>query len=135
MTFATLLRSAVESEKHRFLAVGAYNTIFGYGLFSLLYLLFGNVVHYLVILPASHVVAVTNAYYAYRIVVFRNSHGGIRSYLRFHFVQLANLGFGMIALPLLVEVVGLYPILAQAVVVAISVILSYVIHKKFTFAK
>ena len=53
-----------------------YNTGFGYVVFSALYLLFGNRVHYLLIGLAAHLVAVVNAFWIHRRFVFRsNDHG------------------------------------------------------------
>lgn len=135
MDLKGILKTSLQSEKLRFLLVGGYNTAFGYGLFTALILLAGDKIHYLVILPVSHVIAVTNAYFAYRLFVFLDASRGLRSYLRFHSVYLGSLGFGMVALPTLVEIVGLTPIFAQGIVLAVTVVLSYILHKRFSFAK
>jgi putative flippase GtrA len=126
---------AVKSEKIRYLLVGGYNTLFGYGLFVGLVLAFGDWLHYLAILVISHIIAVTNAYYAYRLFVFRDGATGLKSYLRFHSVYIASLGFNFIALPFLVEVVRLSPIVAQGIVIAFTVVMSYILHRRFSFAK
>ena len=126
--------AAVRSEKMRFLLVGGYNTAFGYCFFVALIFLFGDQVHYLIILPISHLVSVSNAYFAYRLFVFPDATRGLKSYLRFHSVYLASLGFGMIALPLLVELAGLSPAFAQGILLAVIVVFSYFLHKQFSFA-
>src|SRR5258708_33278745 len=113
--------------------MGIYKMLFGYGLFACLYLLFGDRVHYLLILVVSHIVNVTNAYHAYRLFVFRDGRPGLRSYLRFHSVYLASLGFNLIALPFFVEVLNVSPILSQGFVLVITVVMSYVLHKRFSF--
>lgn len=128
------LKTSLQSEKLRYLLAGGYNTAFGYGLFAVLILLVGDRFHYLIILPVSHVIAVTNAYFTYRFLVFRGAASDLKSYLRFHAVYLASLGFGMVALPLLVEIGGCRPILAQGVVLVVTVVMSYVLHKRFSFA-
>jgi putative flippase GtrA len=129
------LHASLQSEKLRFLLIGGYNTAFGFGLFAGLLLLAGDRVHYMIILPVSHAIAVTNAYFAYRFFVFRDGARGLKSYLRFHVVYLASLGFSMLALPLLVEIGGCRPILAQGIVLAVTVVMSYVLHKRFSFSQ
>lgn len=125
----------VRSEKVRYLLVGGYNTLFGYALFVALVLGLGDWLHYLVVLVISHLIAVTNAYYAYRMFVFRDAATGLRSYFRFQSVYIATLGFNALALPLLVEVVHLGAILAQGIVTIFTVVVSYALHKRFSFAK
>lgn len=128
------LKTSLQSEKLRYLLAGGYNAAFGYGLFAVLILLADDRIHYLIILPVSHVIAVTNAYFTYRFFVFRDAASNLKSYLRFHAVYLASLGFGMVALPLLVELGGTRPIFAQGIVLAVTVVLSYILHKRFSFA-
>lgn len=135
MKFQATVVNLLQSEKLRYLLAGGYNIVFGYGLFAILILILGDHVHYLLILPVSHLIAVTNAYHAYRLFVFRDATRGMKSYLRFHSVYLGSLGFGMVGLPALVEIVGLSPILAQGILLVTTVVMSYILHKRFSFAK
>jgi putative flippase GtrA len=123
------------SEKFRFLLVGGYNTVFGYGLFGALIWLAGDRIHYLAILVLSHLVAVTNGYFAYQFFVFRDAPIGLASYARYHVVNLANLGFGAVGLSLLVELAHMTPLAAQALLVVAGVILSYILHKQYSFRR
>jgi putative flippase GtrA len=129
----SLLPAALASEKFRYLLVGGYNTVIGYGIFAALYLFLGHQIHYLALLLFSHVIAVTNAYHAYRLFVFRHGKTGLHSYLRFHSVYLVSLGFNLIALPFFVEIVHFGPMLSQAIVLTITVVMSYILHKRFSF--
>ena len=123
------------SEKIRFLAVGAYNTLFGYVAFALLYTWLQNQLHYLVIAVIAHFVAVINAFFAHRILVFR-AHGALlREFLRFNVTTLGNLAAGLALMALLVSFGGWHPLLAQAVVLAVTVVASYFVHKRYTFAQ
>lgn len=122
------------SERFRFLAVGAYNTLFGYVAFALLYAWLGNELHYLVVAVIAHFIAVINAFFAHRMLVFR-AHGALlRDFLRFNVSTLGNLAAGLVLMALLVSLVGWHPLLAQALVIAVSVVASYFIHKLYTFA-
>ena len=63
-------------EQVLYLAVGGWNTLFGYAVFATLYYLVGDVVGYGVVIVVSYVVAILNAYVGYRYVAFR-SHGSV----------------------------------------------------------
>ena len=122
------------SERFRFLAVGVYNTLFGYVAFALLYTWLETELHYLVIVVIAHFVAVINAFFAHRILVFRARGALLREFLRFNVTTLGNLAAGLALMALLVSVGGWHPLLAQAVVIAVSVVASYFVHKLYTFA-
>jgi putative flippase GtrA len=121
------------SRQLRFLLAGGYNTIFGYLVFSGLFLLLGQWIHYLVIGCFAHVLAVVNAFVVYRRLVFRSIDRWQPSFFRFCFSQLVALGFGIIGLYGLVEFGHFNPLLAQAVVTVSSVLLTYTLHRYFSF--
>jgi putative flippase GtrA len=120
-------------QRWRFLLVGAFNTLFGYLVFSGLFLLFGKWVHYLAIGFVSHLIAVSNAFVAYRSLVFPSTDRWQASFIRFNLSQLVSLGFGIAGLYGLVEFGHCRPLLAQAVITALSVLLSYTLHRFFSF--
>lgn len=122
-----------ESEKLRFLAVGAWNTAFGYGLFLALYWLCGAWLHYLAIAVLSHLVAVTQSFVSQRTMVFSAPAGWLGQYLRFHVASLLALGANLGMLALLVEVFGLHVLVAQAAATAVAVVAAYLLHKHYSF--
>ncbi|MCB9680729.1 MAG: GtrA family protein [Alphaproteobacteria bacterium] len=118
----------------RFLAVGLWNTAFGYLAFlGFLWLTRRLDLHYLFALLPTHVVAVANAYVCQRLFVFHDGDTGAGSVLRFLGVYgvtfLLNLGL----LPLLVDGVGLPPWLAQGVALGTIAVVSYVGNYFVTF--
>lgn len=119
--------------KLRFLLAGAFNTAFGYGVFAVLYLAFGHAVNYLLIGLLSHSIAACVAFLVHRRLVFQSREPWGRSFLRFNLSQLAALGFSLCALYSLVEFAGLNPLAAQPIVVVSTVLLSYVLHRHFSF--
>ncbi|MDP2795495.1 MAG: GtrA family protein [Sulfurisoma sp.] len=121
------------SEKARFLLIGAYNTAFGYGVFALLYVWIHQSMHYLVIAAISHLLSVTHSFLAHRYIVFRDRGRIIPAFLRFNAATAATLAFGLLAMTLLVEVVGIAPLISQAIVIALSTVGSYLLHRRFTF--
>ncbi len=121
-------------QKTRFLIVGGWNTACGYLLFVVLYqgmARFGW--HYLTAAVLSNLLAVTNAYLCYKFFVFKTRGGYLREYLRFSMTYAGLFVFNLLALPALVAGGHLHPLVAQAVVMAVSVVASYLMHSRFSF--
>ncbi len=127
----------LDDERVRFILVGACNTVVGYGLFVVLQLLFGREVGYLGSLYISYVIAIALAFYLHRRFTFRVTGSGsvLVDFVRFVGVYVVALAVNTAALPLLVEVAHLNPLLAQAIIVAVTTLLSYLGHKYFSFRR
>lgn len=140
----------VHGEKLRYLVVGAYNTLFGVGLFNLLLWLAGPSVkdlassanqvaafaghnYYNVIFWVCWVLAVPHSTVTMKYFVFRSPGHLGRQIGRSFLVYLPAQGVNSVLLWLLVGVIGLHPTLGQLATVVVSTILSYVGHKYFTF--
>jgi putative flippase GtrA len=123
----------IRSQELRYVVVGAYNTAFGLLLYFLLFGLLERSAHYLVLLTANYVLGTLNGYIAYKLLVFRSGNSPFLEYLRFNMVHLAGAGVNYLALPALVEIVGFSPFVAQGMIVAALIVVSYVLHKHFTF--
>lgn len=117
----------------RFLVVGAWNTLFAYGCFALLFLLAGGRVHYLVLQVIAHFLSVANAFVGHRHVTFRSESAWPAEFLRFNVSYLGALALGLVGLPLLVSGLGLHPLLAAAIVTIVTVATSYALHRRFSF--
>ena len=117
----------------RFLAVGVYNTVFGYGCYALLYLLASPRLHYLWIQLIAHFLSVANAFVAHRRVTFRSSAPWPTEFLRFNLSYLGALGGGMLAQWALVGGLGLHPLLGAALVTMLTVALSFGLHRRYSF--
>jgi putative flippase GtrA len=124
-----------DSRKLRFLVVGGWNTLFGYLSFYVLYVLAADHLHYLVIAVIAHFVAVTQSYVMQRRLVFRSDAPVAGEFLRFNASLVGTLLFGLLAMALLVEAAGLSPLVAQAIVIVMSVILSYLLHSRLSFGR
>lgn len=130
---SSLINHLAKNEKLRFLIVGAYNTIFGYATFVALYFLLHDYLHYLVIVLLSHMIAVTNAFFMYRRIVFRAQAPLLPAFLRFNLSTVAAMLFGMAGMALLIEIFGIHPLLAQALVTCATVVVTYFLHRHYTF--
>ena len=132
------VRRLFDDERVRFLFVGGINTVFGYAVFVLLYLSAGRVVGYLGSLYLSYLIGVSLAFVLHRRVTFRAHETGGNSvvdFLRFASVYLVSLTINTIGLPLLVEFGHLPAIGAQAIMVVVTTMISYLGHKYFSFRR
>jgi putative flippase GtrA len=131
---ARVARVLAADQRVRFTAVGGFNTAFGYLIFVVLVLQASDLIHYTVLLLVAHLLSVVVGYALHRTVVFRVRGGRVvREFFRFWSVQLAAVALNLITLPLLVEVVAIDVLVAQALVVCITAVSSYVAHKHFSF--
>jgi putative flippase GtrA len=119
----------------RYLLVGGWNTVFGYGVFALLQITLGDSVGYIILLAIAQVLATLNAFVGYRLLVFKVRGDLLRDFGRFSMVYVGAFAVNLAALPLLVEVVGLPVLLAQAFVVAGTVLASFFAHRNFSFRR
>lgn len=118
-----------------YLLVGGWNTVFGFGVFAALQLAFDDVLHYLVVLVASWVISVLEAFFAYRVVVFRVRGQLLRDLARFSSVYVGAFAFNLAALPLAVDLGGIPVLVAQAVVVVLTVVSSFFLHRSYSFKR
>ena len=59
----------------------------------------GQSLHYIVVFALSQVIPVTNAFFGYRILVFRKKGGGLGDFIRFNMAYLATFVFNVLVLP------------------------------------
>lgn len=122
-------------EKIRFLIAGAWNTLFGYFLFALLFYLLSAKVHYMVLLAVSYIFSITNAYLSYKYFVFKTKGNFMKEYSRFYVVYGAAFIANLMLLPVFVELLRIHPLISQALIIILTVIISYFGHKHFSFRK
>jgi len=101
--------------------------------FALLFELCGRQINYVVIGCLSQAISVVSAFLVYRRYVFGAAGRWSSSFLRFNISQLVSFTTGIAALYLLVSGAGLSPVLAQAIVICASVMISYLLHRHFSF--
>ena len=127
----------IRDQRVRFLAVGATNTLVGYLVFSAFTLwVFADVyLGYLLSLAVSYAFGITLAFVLYRRFVFVVHGHVLRDFARFVSVYLVAIGINAASLPLLVEVAGVPPLLAQLIILVLTTLLSFFGHKKFSFRR
>jgi putative flippase GtrA len=131
------LLALLRDQRIRFLAVGATNTLVGFLLFTLFTLtIFAHVpLGYLASLVLSYAISITLAFVLYRRFVFVVTGHVVRDFVRFVSVYLVSIGINAALLPLLVELAGVPPIIAQAIVLLVTTLASFFGHKSFSFRR
>jgi putative flippase GtrA len=120
-------------EQVLYLAVGGWNTIFGYGVWALLQYVLGERLNYLVIVVLSWPVAVLNAYLGYRFLVFRSRASVLGELPRFSLVYLASLIANLALLPVAMLVLPFSIYVDQALFLGTLVACSYLGHRYYSF--
>jgi putative flippase GtrA len=129
------LANAVGAERLRYLVGGGINTAVGYGAFALIYFLWGSTLGYIGTLLCAHLMASSLAFVPYRGWVFRVRGRLLLDYVRFQGIYAVSLTVNIALLPAFVELFGWNVYLAQAVVLVITVIGSFLGHKFFSFRR
>src|SRR5438876_9460469 len=125
-----------EGRPLRFLLVGGWNTLFGIASFAALWHLTRPIeLHYVWVAIIANLVAVTVAFVAYKLFVFRTSGNVLHEYLRFWASYAFLIGAQFAGLAFCVSVLHIQPVIANVLVVAASVAVSWVLHNRFTFRR
>lgn len=125
----------IKDRRVAFLVVGVINTVVGFAWFAIFDLTVGRIWGYMVTLLFAHVASVLCAFFLYRRFVFRVRGHVWLDLARFESIYLVSLGINAVLLPLLVELVGLVPIVAQALIVFVTTLVSYIGHSRFSFRR
>ena len=118
-----------------FLFVGVINTVVGFVWFALFDITVGRLWGYMVTLLFAHVASVLCAFVLYRRLVFRVRGHVWTDLIRFETVYLVSLGINAVLLPLLVEFAHLEPIVAQALIVFVTTLVSYFGHSRVSLRR
>lgn len=135
----SLVKRKLRGKTARFIVVGLWNTLFGWALFSVLWIFFGTLDNYIGLALIAHFIAVTQAYFLYANHVFSSEAVGLTmtavEFAKFNLSYAGTLAFGIAALWTLVSKMGADPILGQAATTLVSAAVSYFMHDKFSFSK
>lgn len=119
----------------RYLVVGGANTAIGLGVFALLYLLWGETLHYLGALLLAYGESLLLGFVLHRRLVFQVRGRVLGDFVGFVGVQLSAFALNAALLPLLVEVARLPVLPAQVLSLALVVAASYAGHRLVSFRR
>ena len=117
----------------RYLIVGAWNTVFGLALFSILYLVLGQEIGYIAVLTVAQIVAVLQSHATQRFFVWK-SHAPYRpELLRFSAVYAAAFLANVLLLALAVDAFRLPVLPSQWSIGGALIVLTYFLQRAWTF--
>lgn len=127
------LRVVARSRPARYLVVGALNTAFGYSAGVGLYYLLSPQFHIVAIGLLANVMAISFSFITYKLLVFRTHGHWLAEYMRSYVVYggMALLGIGL--LWIFVDGLRVTIWMAQGLVIAMTVAISYLGHSRYTF--
>jgi putative flippase GtrA len=114
--------------------IGLYNTAFGYAVFAAMHLGLPHL-NYMFVLIVSRELSVVSAFIAYRLFVFKVRGPLAPDFIRFWMIYSGALVLNLLALPFLVELVGINVLLAQAITVTLMVVSTWIGHNNFSFKR
>lgn len=123
----------LDSRKIRYLLTGGWNTLFGYLVGVGLYYVLSRYMHILLIGVLINIITISMSFLTYKLIVFRTKGNWLMEYLRTYLVYG---GTALISVGLLWAMVDGFHLpfwLAQGLVMAITVVISYLGHANFTF--
>ena len=128
------LREAIYSKIFvKYFLVGGFNTVFGYLATVSLYYALEDRFHIILIGLLANVICITESFLMYKFLIF-NSHGNwLHEYLRCYLVYGVTIALGVTGLWLLVNIMHIPFWMAQGGLVAVSVTVSFLGHRNFTF--
>lgn len=133
-TFSSTLRDARGRRPVRYLVAAGFNTAFGLAIYPALLWAFPSLrVHYMIGLFIAQSLSLAFAYSSYKLGVFHTRGGYARELTAFLSFYGVNYAANWIALPALVELAHIPPIIAQLMFSALIMITSYFWHSKVTF--
>ncbi len=121
------------NQKIRFLLVGGFNTVFAYGVFAFLFAFIQ--LPYMWALIVQYFITINVSILTMRYYVFRSEGNFLTEYCKAWSVYILMFIFNSVVLSFLVEICNIAELYAQALYLTVSTILTYVLHKYFSFLR
>ena len=127
------MHKILQKQSLRYLMAGGWNTLFGYGVGVGLYTVLSHELHVAVIAAIANILAITMSFLTYKLFVFKTTGNWLSEYGRSYVVYGSMALLSIALLWALVDYLGIDIWYAQALVVLLTVGISYLGHKFFTF--
>ena len=127
------ISNLLQARQFRYVVVGVWNAMFGYGVVVWLYLWLSTDMHIVWIGVIANILAITMSFMTHKIFVFRSREYWLYEYLRSYVVYGSVSLIGILILWLLVDGLSVNIWIAQGVAIILTVIVSYIGHSRYTF--
>ena len=116
----------------RYICIGILNTLFGFGVYTMLIVVVPRS-YYLLALVLASIISGTESYLTQRIFVWKSKSDARIEFVKFSTVFVSQFGLNAILLVACVEFFGLDPLWTQYVIGSILIVFTYFIHRYWTF--
>jgi putative flippase GtrA len=120
-------------EKIRFIIIGGWNTVFGYSVFVVLWLLLRNIFHYQLVLLITYILTLFHNYFTLKTFVFKAKGEFKHEYPRCFISSILGLISNACFLLIFVDTLKIQVLIAQILSMTLTAIATYFLHKYFTF--
>ncbi|WP_379157452.1 GtrA family protein [Paenibacillus sp. sgz5001063] len=121
----------MSTQTFRFVIVGILNTIVGFGVYAIYLHIINN--NYLQALIASHIIGVAHSYFWNNKWTFQQKSYNTRSAIKFISVYAVTFFVNLFLLTLLVDTIGMNKLIAQAIALFLTTLISFFGHKYWSF--
>lgn len=125
----------LNQKKVQYLLVGGLNTLIGYTIGVGIYKAFDNNLGIVWVGLISNILSITVSFLSYKILVFRTKGMWLAEYMKSYIVYGGIALIGIFFLWFFVDEMKMSIWLAQALVIGLTVIFSYLGHSRFTFRR
>lgn len=120
-------------EAIRFLIIGSWNTVFGYGIFAIIYFITEGLLHEQIVLLLSYFISSIQTFITLKYLVFQSNGNWKREYPKCLVVSVTGWAINAAILFVLNLLVNWHILLVQALAVMITAIFNYLAHKNLSF--
>lgn len=120
-------------QKLRFLLVGGFNTIFSYILFAFMVSILG--ISYKIALIIGYIISTNVSIFTQRYYVFKSFGNLKQEYIKAWEVYMTTMLLNYVFMYIAVDMLNANELISQAVFTIIIVIITYIMHKYYTFRK
>jgi putative flippase GtrA len=125
----------IGDQRIRYLVVGGVSAVFYYAVFTAGWLTLSRWVPYVPIAAISTTLTAIATYPLYRRVVFRATGPYLPGFFRFYVICIWAMVFSIGGLAFLVEIVGLHPLVATLIILALGPVTNYQAGKLWAFRR
>jgi len=123
----------IDTSARRYLLVGVFNTVFGYALSLMVYHFLQKDVSIIVIGIMINMISITVAFLGYKLFVFKSTGNWFHEYFRCYVTYGFSAVLGIALIWLFVEKWGWVFWFSQGLIIVLSTVISYFMHRHFTF--
>lgn len=129
----TNIKELLKKKSVRYCLAGGWNTVFGYLLGVGAYMLLSEHLHIALIAILCNILAITMSFITYKKFVFKTRGKWLLEYSKTYLVYAVMAALSAFALWVFVDLMSIKIWLAQAYVVLVTIVGSFLGHKFFTF--